>query len=209
MTDQTETMLLEVARMGDHAAFGQLQALLETPVRRFVRRLIGYSSAEDDIVQNAFLALYMNLERLDRGEKLRPFLFRVVRNQSYDELRRLGRYEVVSVDDEPAEEDTYAVTLRDQQPQPDEAAHWLLIYADVQQAISQLPEVQRQTLLLYTEGSLSYAEIAEAMNTSIGTVKSRLFYAKRNLVRLLPEGILEALEVEGDVENVQATPGEF
>ena len=209
MTDQTETMLLEVARTGDHAAFGQLQALLETPVRRFVRRLIGYSSAEDDIVQNAFLALYMNLERLDRGEKLRPFLFRVVRNQSYDELRRLGRYEVVSVDDEPAEEDTYAVTLRDQQPQPDEAAHWLLIYADVQQAISQLPEVQRQTLLLYTEGSLSYAEIAEAMNTSIGTVKSRLFYAKRNLVRLLPEGILEALEVEGDVENVQATPGEF
>jgi RNA polymerase sigma-70 factor (ECF subfamily) len=199
LSELTEHTLLERAREGDRDSFADLQAILESPARRFVRRLIGVSDAEDDIVQNAFFALYVNLDRLDDGEKLRPFLFRVLRNQCYDELRAQGRYETVSLDDDD-EDDEHTALAIDQRPQPEEETHWLLLYGEVQQAIEELPEVQRQTLLLYTVAGLSYAEIADTMKTSIGTVKSRLFYAKRNLVRQLAPETLAALDVSDEGE---------
>ena len=59
--------------------------------------------------------------------------------------------------------------------QPEEVAHWLLLRLEVQAAMNKLPELQRQTLILHAEEGLAYQEIAEAMDTSIGTVKSRLF----------------------------------
>lgn len=205
MSETTEYGLLQLARNGHRDAFTQLQAALEGPARRFVRKLIGPGDAEDDIVQNAFFALYMNLDRLDDGEKLRPFLFRVLRNQCYDELRTQGRYQWVSVDsgDDAELESLPAETSA----QPEERTHWLLIYSQVQEAIEQLPELQRQTLLFYTTADLSYAEIAEVMHTSIGTVKSRLYYAKRNLLRLLPPDTLAALNVgdEGGEEDDDAS----
>lgn len=199
MSQPQEHTLLQLARDGERDAFTQLQAALEGPARRFIRKLIGTSDVEDDIIQNAFFALYMNLERLDEGEKLRPFLFRVLRNQCYDELRAQGRYQWVSVDADG--DDTLESIPAEAHTQPEENVHWLMLYSQVQYAIEQLPEQQRQTLLLYTTAELSYAEIAEVMNTSVGTVKSRLHYAKRNLVRLLPEDTLAALNMGDESET--------
>ena len=94
MPDSGEHELFEKAKTGNNAAFDRLQETLDASVRRFVRRLVGISEAEDDIVQDAFLALYMNLERLESSEHLRPFLFRVVRNRCYDTLRQQGTFSV-------------------------------------------------------------------------------------------------------------------
>lgn len=193
-----EHNLLRLAQSGDKDAFAALQLLLDAPARAFTRRLIG--DVDEDIVQESFLALYMNLERLDPPEKLRPFLFRVIRNRCYDRLRAEGRFEVVSLDEAIYDgfgSETRETQIASDEIQPEEATHWMMIYAEVEQAMQQLPELQRQTLILYSEASLSYEEIAEAMNVSIGTVKSRLYYAKRTLVRLLsPETRRVLLEEE-------------
>jgi RNA polymerase sigma-70 factor, ECF subfamily len=206
LSEQTEYELLELARAGHEDAFEQLQMALESRVRRFIRRLIGRSDVEDDITQNAFFALYKNLNRLDEGAKLRPFVFRVVRNQCYDELRRQGRYDVVSLDDDVSgysdEDGGWSVAVASEAPQPDEATYWMMVFSEVQEAIQQLPELQRQTLLLYTEANLSYVEIADAMAVNIGTVKSRLHHAKRGLVRRLSPETRIALGVGDDQEQV-------
>ncbi len=204
MTDDTpaqlihlqEDALLEMAQAGNDEAFGALLLKLDGPVRRFIRRLVGTSDAEDDIVQDVFIKLHRKLNRIRPGQGIRPYLFRMVRNRTYDELRKLGRYEVLSLDDEPVE--TYASfnSVPDGSEQPEETAHWLLIQLEVQEAMQRLPELQRQALILFSEESLSYNEIAEAMDTSIGTVKSRLFHAKKGLRRLLRPETLEALDVE-------------
>ena len=65
MSDSGERELFEGARENNRTAFDRLQDILDPSVRRFVRRLVGVSEAEDDIVRDAFLALYMNLERLE------------------------------------------------------------------------------------------------------------------------------------------------
>jgi RNA polymerase sigma-70 factor (ECF subfamily) len=186
----SEADLLRLAQGGDYDAFEALHALLEPPLARFVRRLIGSAQEAEDIVQDTFISLYRALARIDPPEKLRPYLFRIARNRCYDSLRRQGRYDQLSLDDEPVSL-RVSFTAGQDVPQPEDVAHWLLLYMEVQEAMDRLPELQRQALIMYSEQELSYAEIAEAMSVSVGTVKSRLFHAKKTLRGLLrPETLL-------------------
>jgi RNA polymerase sigma-70 factor (ECF subfamily) len=189
-----EHQLLRQARDGDYDAFEQLHALLEAPIRRFVQRLVGVSPSVDDIVQTTFISLYRNLKNIDPVENLRPYLFRIARNRCYDELRSQGRFEMVNFDDD---DKPFQIRLSfTGESQPEDAAHWVLLYMEVQQAVNQLPELQRQTLILYADEGLSYAEIAVVMETNIGTVKSRLFQARKTLKRLLRPQTLQAVAAE-------------
>jgi RNA polymerase sigma-70 factor (ECF subfamily) len=194
LLDHPEHLFLQRAQGGEDEAFGELQAELEPAARRFIRRLIGMSDAEDDIVQDVFIALYRNLNRIEPVEKLRPYVFRMIRNRCYDELRRLGRFQAVSLDDEPLE--AVASLQAPPEGQPEEVAYWLMLYVEVQEAMERLPELQRQALILYSEENLSYAEIADVMNCSVGTVKSRLYYAKKTLRQLVSVDTLAALDGE-------------
>lgn len=193
MTDPNEVELLIAAQAGDVDAFEDLQIILEPPLLRYVRRMTGAVGVEEDIVQEVFLSLYLNLRVIDPPENLRPYVFRMARNRCYDEFRRWGRQETVSLDDEPVQI-WVSFHTQDDHARPDDLTHWMLLYLEVQEAIDSLPEVQRETLILFSEEHLSYAEIAEVMNTNIGTVKSRLFHAKQNLRRLLHPETIRAIE---------------
>ena len=201
-SQQSEVELLIQAQAGDMDAFADLQTRLDAAIRRFVWRLIGTSPEEDDIVQDSMIALYLNLDRIQPADKLRAYLFRIVRNRCYDLLRKRRRYQHLSLDDEPVEmwASLHASTAVGQ---PEDVTHWLLLRMEVQAAIDRLPELQRQTLILYAEEGLAYNEIADAMDTTIGTVKSRLFYAKKTLRQLVNPDTLQMLE-EG-LSNVHET----
>ena len=179
-----EHQLLQAAQSGNFDAFEQLYALLEGPIRRFVRRLIGIAETVDDIVQLTFISLYRNLHRIQPVENLRP----------YDELRRQGRFEPLSMDDEATE--VKVSFTAEQHPEAEDTAHWILLQLEVQDAMERLPELQRQTLIMYAEEDMTYGEIAVAMETNIGTVKSRLFQARKALRRLVTPQTLKALEAE-------------
>ena len=195
MSSRPEYELFKRAKEGDCVAFDRLQKKLELPIRRFIRRLVGGSAFEDDIVQDAFLALYTNLGRIDPIENLRPFLFRIVRNLCYDELRRRGRFQSVTPDEDIDDADAPLTIFVDNRPLPDEELYSILLYSEVKEAIERLPELQRQALILYCEEDLSYEQIAEAMATDIGTIKSRIHYARKNLVKILSPDALEALGI--------------
>lgn len=188
-----ETGLLRRAQQGDYEAFEALYLALEPSVRRFVRRLIGAHELEDDLLQVIFLALFQHIKRIDPPEHLRPYVYRMARNRCYDELRRQGRYKPLSMDDD-AVEVVVSFAGASETPQPEDAAYWLLLQLEVREAMEQLPELQRQALILYAEEGLSYAEIATAMNTSTGTIKSRIHHAKKGLRRRLRPETLKALD---------------
>jgi RNA polymerase sigma-70 factor (ECF subfamily) len=105
---------------------------------------------------------------------------RVVSNAALDLGRQRGRRESVSLDASHQAGDAVHPQLLAE----DEAARGLE-RADLRRlldrALATLSEVQRQTFVLYADGELSYREVAEAMGTSIGTVMSRLFYARQKL----------------------------
>jgi RNA polymerase sigma-70 factor (ECF subfamily) len=188
-----EHELLRQAQCGDYDAYEALYASLEPSIRRFVFRLIGSTQEAEDVVQDTLIALFTNMNRIDPVENLRPYVFRIARNRSYDVLRRQGRYDQVSLDEEPV---ALRVSFHEAADStlPEDAAHWLLLYLEVQEAMESLPEAQRQALILYSEEGLSYAEIAEVMDVSVGTIKSRIHHAKRTLRGLLDPETLAALE---------------
>src|ERR1051325_10863181 len=166
MSDEAQ---LQQARSGNRDAFGNLQRLLEPSVARFVRKLIGRGPMEEDVVRETILALYMNLDRLDSFERVKPFLFRVARNLCYTELRRRGRYRILSLDEPSAESERAIEALADSRAPPDQQVQWILLWGEIQRGLDRLPEPQRQAMILYCAEDLSYAQIAEAMDTDIGT----------------------------------------
>jgi RNA polymerase sigma-70 factor, ECF subfamily len=194
-SNQYEQDLLIAAQEGDIEAYEDLQRLLEPDIRRFVQRKIFDAYAVDDVLQDVFLAFYQNLSRIQPVENLRPYIFRIARNKAYDDLRKLERNSDVSLDDEPVQM-RVSFTEAQHQPKPDDLSHWMLLHIEVQAAIEQLPDNQREALLLYSEEQMSYAEIADVMDCSIGTVKSRLFYAKKALRGLMKMETLAVLDEE-------------
>lgn len=196
MTPAEETDLLRRSQAGDLDAFADLQASLEPAMRRFAARLLGRLDNVDDVVQDSMIALYLNLARIDPPSQLRAYVFRIVRNRCYDDLRRLKRGVPLSLDDDG--EDGLGLPLGEMLVAegcgPEDVTCWMLLAMEVQAAIDRLPEVQRQALILYAEEKLAYEEIAAVMGCSIGTVKSRLFYAKKALRQMLPAATLEAIE---------------
>src|SRR5688572_2549138 len=93
-----------------HDEYDALQRELEPAVRRFIRHLIGMSSAEDDIVQNVFIALYRNLHRISTKDNIRPYLFGIARNYCYDELRREKRTHTIDLDELSVDENIIGVS---------------------------------------------------------------------------------------------------
>lgn len=193
-----ETDLLERARAGDREAFADLHALLEPSVSRFVRRLIGDGYEWEDLTQETMSALYFNLDKLTEPGMVRPFVFRVARNRCYDVLRRRGRHPEMSLDESEESEPinariSFAAAMERSTPM-DETAHWLLLELEVREAMQQLPELQRQALILFAEEGMTYAQIAEIMDVNIGTIKSRIFHAKQRLRALLNPETIDAIE---------------
>ncbi|MCB9459085.1 MAG: RNA polymerase sigma factor [Anaerolineaceae bacterium] len=189
MADEIDIAILNAAKHGDKLAFDRIQQHYEDHASRFAYRLVGGSLVVDDIVQNAFLALWLNIERIENISHLRSFLFRVLRNQSYDILRKQGRFDKVGLD----AVQPLRLTQQGGQPSPEDALHWSMVFELVEQAMDRLPEQQRQTLIMIYQFGLTYAEVADVMDISIGTVKSRVFHARKQLLRLLPPEIIDGL----------------
>lgn len=187
-----EELLVQNARRGDRAAFDRLQQKIEPRVRRFIHRLIGTSDAAESIAQDAFLALYVKIERIESVEHVWSFVFRVVRHLCYDELRRQRRWDVVPVNHGGVSDDSEWIPS-DRSPPLDTAAHWSIGYDKVRAAIERLPEVQRQTMILHFEEDLTYEQVAEVMNVDVGTVKSRIHNARKSVRSLVGPEWLRAM----------------
>ena len=188
------------------AVFRVLSESLDTPIRRFIKRTLGVNADDytvDDVMQETLIALYDKLKNEDQRITLanaRPYAFGIARNLCYEVIRRSKR-RVVSLEDDHDQVDdlggefsgSYAV-IADGAPMPEDAAYWLMLNLEVQAAIDRLPAVHRQVLTLYTEEEMTYDEIAQVMGTNIGTVKSRLHYAKKTLRGMLSPATVEAIE---------------
>jgi RNA polymerase sigma-70 factor (ECF subfamily) len=186
--EDTEEDLFLRSRAGDRAAFDRLRQRLDAPTRRFIRRLVGASDAEDDILQDAFIALYLHRRDVNPVSNFRAFLYRIIRNLCYDELRRNGRFKTVPLEGDG--EDASFPPLADPRPGPGRRAEIAADLGRIQREIERLPENQRQALILFCEEGLTYEQVAVAMGTSVETVRSRLHLARSAIKKRLPPEIL-------------------
>ena len=176
----SDQQLVEQARHGDHAAF---RTLVEKYQRRTYAVALGIVQDRDDardICQDAFLRVYRSLDRFDGQSKFFTWLYRIVFNLAIDHLRR-RRIRVT-----PLEEAERVLSADDHiDINPARKLNNDRLRQRLVEAMDTLSPAHRCVLVLREIEGLSYKEIAEVVDCSIGTVMSRLFHARKNLQREL------------------------
>lgn len=180
-----EQALIASARKGDTRAFNQLVLLYQGMAYNVAYRILSDSDAAADATQEAFMSAYQAMRKF-RGGSFKAWLLRIVTNACYDQLRLKQRRPTSSLDDLPVETD-HTHYLYDPSEQPDEFVERRELNRMIQIGISALPVEQRVILVLSDVQGLSYQEIAEATDLSLGTVKSRLSRGRAKLRDYLVE----------------------
>lgn len=184
-----EEALLKRAREGDVEAFETLTAAYERKVYNLAYRLTGNHDDASDVAQEALLKVFTSLPEFRGDASFSTWLYRVVSNTCLDELRRRKRQRAVSLDEPLYMENGEGVSRQwaDESDGPEEALARRELQATVQQAISLLEEEHRVILVMRDIEDLSYQEIADALQLSLGTVKSRLNRARAALQKKFSE----------------------
>jgi RNA polymerase sigma-70 factor (ECF subfamily) len=165
-----EAALTAAAADGDQQACAWLVDRWTAPVYRFARRMLANDQDAYDAAQDTMVKVLRNLHRYDRNRSFSAWLFGIARNTCIDEHRRRKRraYEPPADVVDPGPTPLQRATSRQQD-------------ARLHQAVSQLPTLYREILVLYHFEHLKYGEIAQTLDIPLGTVMNRIFRARKKL----------------------------
>ena len=178
----TDDALLARFAVGDRAALDELFRRYRGVAYRVAYRLLGREADALDAVQDAFVNALTHLDRFGGRSSFKTWLLRVVCNAALDVGRQRKRDERVPQAPRDPAPDHFGP---DDAPPADAGLERADLRRVIDAALARLPQAQRQTFVLHVEGGLTYREVAEALGISIGTVMSRLFYARQRLKELL------------------------
>ncbi|MGH2538241.1 MAG: sigma-70 family RNA polymerase sigma factor [Candidatus Promineifilaceae bacterium] len=175
-----EAALIRQAQRGDATAYNSLVLHYQDSVYSVAYRLVGESSTAADIVQEAFISAYKAIDRF-RGGNFRAWLLRITTNAAYDELRRRKRHPQSSLDEIQEQNESSAVLLNPDTLGPEELHYRRELMRAIERCLEELPAEQKAAAILSDIEGYDYQAIAEVMNISLGTVKSRLSRARAKL----------------------------
>ena len=173
----------QVGLRPDRAAFAELLRRHQTQVDRVLYHLAPDWADRADLAQEVWIRVYRNISRLQEPTKFRGWLSRIATNLFYDELRKRKRVASPLSLDAPRslEDGEMDWEIAGDTPSPDEQMTTREFYEQLREAIADLPEAFRTTIILREIEGLSYEEIAELTGVSLGTVKSRIARARSRL----------------------------
>ena len=194
----TDEFTLRRAQKGDAQAFEQLVTPHEQMLWRVCWHYTHHQEDAADCLQETMLKAWRAIKSY-RGEcSLSSWLYRIASTVCLDFLRKQKRLPQTESADELAEEGFSPV---DESPTPDEAILKAESADSIRAAIDSLPGDMRTVIILYALQGLGYEEIADTMNTSVGTVKSRLNRARQKIAKFLADGnnppTLSSINVKG------------
>jgi len=185
---QPDLGVLRKAQRGDERAFSIIVRTYEQPVYNYILRLTGDRPLAEDLTQEVFLRVYQGLPGFSLRSRFTTWLFQVAKNRVLDEFRALERRPraLVTLEDIPPLEVVDAPAERSE------------TIDSVWRAVEALNPDLKMALLLRDVVGLSYAEIAEALEITLATVKWRIYKAR--------EEVQLALQRDGVVVPIRSAP---
>ncbi|MEM1167913.1 MAG: sigma-70 family RNA polymerase sigma factor [Cyanobacteria bacterium P01_H01_bin.35] len=167
----------------DRTIFAELLHRYQLHVDKILYHLAPEWQDRSDLAQEVWIRVYRNIKRLQEPAKFKSWLSRITTNLFYDELRKRKRITPPLSLDAPLTLDDGIIDweIATDTPGPEEELTTQEFYDRLRDAIAQLPEVFRVTIVLREIEGLSYEEIAEITGVSLGTVKSRIARARQRL----------------------------
>jgi RNA polymerase sigma-70 factor (ECF subfamily) len=184
---QPDFGVLRKAQRGDERAFSLIVRAYEVPVFNYVMRLVGDRALAEDLTQEVFIRVFQGLPKFSLRSKFTTWLFQVTKNRVLDELRASERRPraLVALDDAPQLEVL------------DAPAEQVEMIEALWTAVDGLNTDLKMALLLRDVVGLSYNEIADSLDTTLATVKWRIFKAREEVqLALAREGINSGRDAE-------------
>ena len=177
-----ELALVQAAKGGDVRAFEQLVKRYDRNVFRIAQHITQNREDAEDVVQEAFLKAYRNLQQFQGQSKFYTWLVRIAVNEALMKLRRRKPERTVSLDEEiKTDEDSVPREVADWSPNPEQQYNQAELREILTKTIQGLPSSFRTVFVLRDVEGLSTEETAEALELSIPAVKSRLLRARLQL----------------------------
>lgn len=181
MADSSEiTLLIQKAQKGDTNAFGTLVASYEKFIFNVACKMFSNSEDASDIAQEALIKAYKNIDKFDFNSSFSTWLYRITVNACIDEMRRRKGRESISIDAED-EEGGLTVQIEDTSLGAEERVIQNETVSEVRAAIDKLSEEHKTVIILRDLQDMTYEQVAQTLDLSIGTVKSRLARARKSL----------------------------
>ena len=176
---------VEAFRSGDLRAFEFLFDKYREKVYRVAYRFVRNREDALEVTQDVFLRVYTGISKFKTDSKFFTWLYRITVNRAIDFTRSRKSRGATEVDAQVLDAAGRLPPGRSAAPEPGQAAEDRELEERLAEAVNQLSAKHRAVFLLHAMENLSYKEIAQTMDTSIGTVMSRLFYARKKLQALL------------------------
>jgi RNA polymerase sigma factor (sigma-70 family) len=189
---QGDERLVALIRRGHHGAFEALVQRYQPRLLAFCRHMLGSAEDAEDVLQEVFAAAFNAICADDRPINARPWLYRIARNRCLNHLRR----------PQAAGQDSMDVFERDGGISTADTVHRREEFRQIVADVGELPETQRTALLLREIDALSYDQIAEAMETTVPSVKSLLVRARVALAEAAEARLLTCTEVRDELGAV-------
>ncbi len=189
---QTDEKLVALIRRGHHGAFEALVQRYQPRLLAFCRHMLGSREDAEDVLQEVFAASFNAICADERPINARPWLYRIARNRCLNHLRR----------PQHAGQDSMDVFERDGGATTADTVHSREEFRNIVADVQELPETQRTALLLREIDALTYEQIAEAMDTTVPSVKSLLVRARVALAEAAEARLLTCDEVRLELGSV-------
>lgn len=185
MTEWTDEQLLARHRSGVPGAIDQLVRRYSDDVFGFLFRFVRSSAAAEDLVQETFLQVHLSAASFDESRSFKPWLYTIAANKARDYVRSRSRRQEVSLD-APGQSDEgpgAAESIAGVHRAPSDELAQSEEHDEVHRIVAGMPDHLRVILLMGYFQQLPYADIAEALEIPLGTVKSRLHAAVQHFSR--------------------------
>lgn len=185
---EEDTEMVLAVRDGDQLAYRSLVEKYQERIYHMVYGMVRNREDARDVTQEAFVKAYKSLDKFRLESSFYTWIYRIAMNRSIDYLRKRKRSGESEFDEQIATRDAQGgIDEAHHQDSPARTLQRKRLYARIMDAMQELPEDQRQVVLLRELEGMSYREIAEAMEIPEGTVMSRLYYARKKLQKLLAD----------------------
>ena len=174
--DSKELLIKQVlilrCQLGDRKAFAELIREYEKPLRYFLNCILGNTQVTEDIFQETWLTVIRKIYGLKKAEAFSTWLYQIARNYAYKELKRKRLIKLIDEDISIPKD-------------VDDSNNFSANAEMIHKCLQKLRYEHKEVLILRFLEEMSYEQIAQVTNSKIGTVRSRIYYAKQALKREL------------------------
>src|SRR5580693_8945395 len=196
---EEEATIVADLKAGSEAAYAWLIGEFQRPVYGLVYRMVSDPSDAADVTQEVFLKVFRGMKQFHGESSLKPWIYRIALHEAANRRRWWFRHKAQETSIEPLESDRLSPgecsmqsALTDRGDSPFDCAAHRQVQRRVDEALRKVPEPYRTTLILRDLEDMSYEEISEVLEISLGTVKSRLTRGREALRQRLGRFVTQA-----------------